>query len=564
MSDPRPALKPAAARPRRRAASLAAASTSVALALLFLATPASAQALVHPFLFSVHGFIEEPGLVAHPPPEIEDACGVTMDSSGDLYVSDYYHDTIDIFGPSGAYAGQITAVGSPDGPCGLASGPNGDLYVNYYDRDVVRLEPPEFSTGSATVIDSAHPTGLDVDHESGDVYVDDRTSVAEYEPSGALIARIGLGSLQDGFGVAVSDFPATRGFIYVPDAGTGTVKVFDPAVDSTEPVAVIAGHDTPQQGFDSLRDSTVAVDQSNGHVYVLDRLQSDTEHPHAAVDEFDPSGTYLSQIAEWEGESPERPGILTEQWLIDGEPSGLAVDPSSEDVYVTSGNSENASVDVFGPADTPLATLAVLEAGTGQGAVTSAPPGIQCGAICEAEYEKGAQVTLSASPETGSAFAGWSGCSSRPGPNECEVTLGNLAKVTASFAKLGSPAPSAPGSGGAGGPLPSTPPFAHIRSHRRLRLLKASVTGTTASLTVRTAGPGLLSASARGLRPLAGVGSEGGEAILRLRLDGSAHRALERAADHRLVLRVAVVFRPKDGGAAMRAFRSVTFTTGHR
>lgn len=47
--------------------------------------------------------------------------------------------------------------------------------------------------------------------------------------------------------------------------------------------------------------------------------------------------------------------------------------------------------------------------GTGNGTVTSTPPGISCSSTCAASYNAGSTVTLTAIPAAGSIFAGWSG-----------------------------------------------------------------------------------------------------------------------------------------------------------
>jgi hypothetical protein len=78
-------------------------------------------------------------------------------------------------------------------------------------------------------------------------------------------------------------------------------------------------------------------------------------------------------------------------------------------------------------------TLTVMFAGTGSGAVSSSPAGINaCSAKCSANFASGAQVTLMASPADGSTFAGWSGggCS---GTGTCVVTLNAATTVTATF-----------------------------------------------------------------------------------------------------------------------------------
>jgi len=77
-------------------------------------------------------------------------------------------------------------------------------------------------------------------------------------------------------------------------------------------------------------------------------------------------------------------------------------------------------------------TLTVARSGTGAGTVTSSPAGINCGATCSQSVNHGSVVTLTASPSTGSSFAGWSGggCS---GTGTCAVTVTSATSVTATF-----------------------------------------------------------------------------------------------------------------------------------
>jgi hypothetical protein len=84
----------------------------------------------------------------------------------------------------------------------------------------------------------------------------------------------------------------------------------------------------------------------------------------------------------------------------------------------------------FAPALKPKFKLTVSE--TGAGTVTSSPGGIACGPACEAEYEEGTEVSLTAAAADGSEFKGWSGACA--GAGACEVTLDEATSVGAEFA----------------------------------------------------------------------------------------------------------------------------------
>lgn len=68
---------------------------------------------------------------------------------------------------------------------------------------------------------------------------------------------------------------------------------------------------------------------------------------------------------------------------------------------------------------------------TGNGTVTSNPPGIACGDTCGANFASGSTVTLTASPTGGSTFGGWGGACS--GTGSCTVVMNGTQTVTATF-----------------------------------------------------------------------------------------------------------------------------------
>ncbi len=308
-------------------------------------------------------------------------CGLGADPAGNFYIADYYHHAVDVYSGTANYltgafgqgvtgsTGYITQLANEDpldGPCGLAIDSTGKLYVNNFHRNVAKFNAsPSF--GAGTILagadgandPSAHSTGVAVD-ASNNVYVDERTYVQEYDSSGNPVAQIGLDPSADYYGLAVSAFPgsgssaSTQGFLYVPDAATNTVKVFDPTTSLTTPITQI--NNPSNQPFTSLRDAAVAVDRLTGDVYVADNTQPlYTERPQATIYIYRPAS--VSPNYTYKGHLKYN--------VTDALPLGLAVDNSAQAtqgrVYVTSGNTEPASIYAYAPGSatsaTPLAPI---------------------------------------------------------------------------------------------------------------------------------------------------------------------------------------------------------------
>jgi subtilisin family serine protease len=75
-------------------------------------------------------------------------------------------------------------------------------------------------------------------------------------------------------------------------------------------------------------------------------------------------------------------------------------------------------------------TVTILKGGDGTGKVASVPSGIDCGAICSANFLNNTTVTLTATADGGSTFTGWSG-NGCTGTGSCVVNT--AASVTATF-----------------------------------------------------------------------------------------------------------------------------------
>lgn len=335
-------------------------AVAFAAGLLFGAIVPSAGAASDPiFILRPELNAEEPTRSPPPTGNFDGPCGLAVDPASRLYVSDYYHHAVDVFTYSSPinfeYTSQLAKEDPLDGPCSLAFDPAGNLYVNNFHRNVARFGDLA-NFGAGTIIagvgaDSSHPTGVAVD-AGGTVYVDERDRIATFDATGNEGEPIAEGSLDDGYGIAVSGYPATAGFLYVPDAATDTVKVFDPATSTTNPVAEIDGAQTPPGHFVSLQNASVAVDDVRGTVYVVDDLTpAYTEGHEAVVYAFAADGSYLGRL---------------ENSIETALPAGLAVDNSAlltqGRVYVTSGYVEHAAVYVYGPESAGSVAVPALSA----------------------------------------------------------------------------------------------------------------------------------------------------------------------------------------------------------
>jgi DNA-binding beta-propeller fold protein YncE len=324
--------------------------------------------------------------------QIEGACGLAVSPAlNAFFVADYYHRAVHEFRRAGFYMGSqllaggegLPTIDKSDAVCGLAIDAAGHLYANEFQQRVIRLPGEE-------VIDPGQATGIAVD-SAGDLYVDDRTYVAVYDapvsPGDQPAEKIGLGSLNEGFGVAVD---SKRGLVYVAEAAEEAVDVFEPGTSPTSlttPVRSIAGP-AGKASFNSLVNASLAVDESgtegDGHLLVVDDLGPSTAVPRAAVYEFGPAGEFLDRLAT---RKVGRPGEVEEIGPVFGEPSGIAIDQENGKLFVTTGNSEGSNVLVYGPYEATAPPQ--LQGGGGSGESAAARSAAPAGAAAPAPSASG-------------------------------------------------------------------------------------------------------------------------------------------------------------------------------
>jgi hypothetical protein len=241
--------------------------------------------------------------------------------------------------------------------------------------------------------------------------------VSSFNSDGSVAtASIGEGLIPgaDFYGI---DVYGETGEIYVADRAHAKAYVLSPTGSSVE--AEIDGSGAPAGGFGAMTMPYLAVDQSNGDVIVSDL-------PHGVADEFTKAGSFVTEISHappFEGNGSVAPDIAVD--------NGSA-SHNQGTVYVSSADGH---VYAFGPlpGGSPHYPLSVTKTGGGSGSVTSAPSGIDCGAACDAEFQEGKHVTLTAGPVLGSVIGAWSGCDTVNVDNECEVDIDGARKVVVRF-----------------------------------------------------------------------------------------------------------------------------------
>ena len=90
------------------------------------------------------------------------------------------------------------------------------------------------------------------------------------------------------------------------------------------------------------------------------------------------------------------------------------------------------SVTLSGTAQLASFAVTVSKSGTGTGAVSSSPAGIDCGPTCSAMYANGTVISLTATPDASSQFTGWLGACT--GMGTCSFNVSAAINVSATFA----------------------------------------------------------------------------------------------------------------------------------
>lgn len=173
--------------------------------------------------------------------------GVTVDSSGNVYVADVYNDRIDRFIPSDfvntlrSYGSTGSGSGRFHSPTDVAVDSSGNVYVADFSNSRVDMFNPSnfaatfttFGTAGSGIGQFNNPQGLTVDG-AGNVYVADennsrivRFNTSDFTGTFTTFGSSGFGSGQFNFPFDVVVDPA--GNVYVADQYNQRIVTFNPA-----------------------------------------------------------------------------------------------------------------------------------------------------------------------------------------------------------------------------------------------------------------------------------------------------------------------------------------------
>ena len=288
------------------------------------------------------------------------ACGVAVDSKGDVYVASAGESKIRVFNPAHT---ELTFIEDIHEPCGLAVNSKGELFVSEKATGkVVRYKPNAYPlTGSPTyggaeaIDESGIAKGISIDRADDRLYVAEGTRIAVYKSDGSFEANVGEGKLSEATGVAAYTYAGGERYLFAADPnGAGKDKLYSFSGASVATLKLRREINGPKAGEDfgfGTAGAYLAVDPGSkcpalfeqactaGHLLVYDEA-------HKAVEEFEASGEFLDRFTDEALEA-----------LGDAEPTGLAIDRSGGandgTIYVSAGAAAGAKVLAFAPLAAP-------------------------------------------------------------------------------------------------------------------------------------------------------------------------------------------------------------------
>jgi hypothetical protein len=233
----------------------------------------------------------------------------TSPSSGDLYVTDLEHDTVDKFSETGKYI------------CQIAGAETAKIIKEQVEAEIeqgikTKAPPEECDLPGSGLAGSFEPVGLAVDPSNGNLWVSDlaNATIDEFNASGEYI-----GQIKDSHIVTPSQlaFDATTGNLYITNGESPiTSSASTPSADD-----VVVFHEGKFVRELDAQDplGAVAVDPSDGNAFVF-------EFGRHAITEYDSAGNRIPTFIP----SNNQAKVLSLAVSSDGHLYGAELGPPSE------------------------------------------------------------------------------------------------------------------------------------------------------------------------------------------------------------------------------------------
>lgn len=206
------------------------------------------------------------------------------------------------------------------------------------------------------------------------------------------------------------------------------------------------------------------------------------------------------------------------------------------------------------------AMLTVTKGGAGSGVISDDLEEIECGTFCVARYSLGTQVTLTATPDAGSVFSGWSGACT--GTGACTVTMDAAESVTAEFSPPKSTPDTKPSTDTKPkSTTPITAPAPSATTPLRLVKVKRDKARGVGATKYWVPAAGTLTVYGHGVKKTTVKVSKAGFKLVKLTPKGAYRARLLR--NHRGFTVVKAKFRPAAGGKATTQTRRVRLVWRH-
>ncbi|HET7443049.1 MAG TPA: hypothetical protein VFJ57_00165 [Solirubrobacterales bacterium] len=356
------------------------------------------------------------------------------------------------FDKTGSFLWEKTLTGDP---CGIAVDPAGALWTADYEGGLQKRSATDGTAEGSPILAGDNNKSCHFDFDSaGDILLNHwNGSIDRYDQSGVLLSHVGDPA------ATTSDVVVDRARDAVYSSGFFSVEIDD-----------VSGLQLGLFGVPKLEGSRgVAINGGTGRVYVGNSPAPLTQIlvytvPVQRTLTVTPAGIGAGSVSAGAGaiSACSSSGGTCSGQYDEGSTVTLTASPAAQTKVVWSGCDSSVgnecNVTVIGATAVtatfePIVvkhTLTVSKAGAGTGSVSCN------GGSCATEYNAGTTLTLAATANASSTFAGWSGggCS---GTGNCVITLNANTILTATFGVIPPPPPAA-GSGSSPAPAPVPQP----------------------------------------------------------------------------------------------------------